>query len=203
MGRLVMSNYQFAMKYYFAPKTLETDEFQNREDVIDYLNEQITQHLITAEGLQLSPADTQLVGSLFHVVNDLERIGDHSENIVEIGSTRKEDKISFSTKAEHEIEDLAARVTQMLEKSIHIVDKQITDPEIISEVEVLESQVDDLSVALADHHIDRIKNKKCTPKNGMLYLDMLNNLERIADHADNLATSVSHGENKGARRVLW
>jgi len=203
MGRLVMSNYQFAMKYYFAPKTLETDEFQNREDVIDYLNEQITQHLITAEGLQLSPADTQLVGSLFHVVNDLERIGDHSENIVEIGSTRKEDKISFSTKAEHEIEDLAARVTQMLEKSIHIVDRQITDPEIISEVEVLESQVDDLSVALADHHIDRIKNKKCTPRNGMLYLDMLNNLERIADHADNLATSVSHGENKGARRVLW
>jgi len=155
------------------------------------------------EGLQLSPADTQLVGSLFHVVNDLERIGDHSENIVEIGSARKADKISFSAKAEHEIEDLAARVTQMLEKSIHIVDKQITDPEIINEVELLESQVDDLSVSLADHHVDRIKNKKCTPKNGMLYLDMLNNLERIADHADNLATSVAHKESKGTRRVLW
>jgi len=203
MGRLVLSNYQFSMKYYFAPKSLETDEFNNRENVIDYLNEQITQHLITVEGLQLSPADTQLVGSLFHVVNDLERIGDHSENIVEIGSARKADKISFSAKAEHEIEDLAARVTQMLEKSIHIVDKQITDPEIINEVELLESQVDDLSVSLADHHVDRIKNKKCTPKNGMLYLDMLNNLERIADHADNLATSVAHKESKGTRRVLW
>ncbi|MBR6570167.1 MAG: Na/Pi cotransporter family protein [Clostridia bacterium] len=203
MAKLVLTNYQFSMKYYFAPKTLELDEFTNREDVIDYLNEQITQHLITVEGLQLSPADTKLVGSLFHVVNDLERIGDHSENIVEIGTTRKEDKISFSAKAEHEIEDLANRVTMMLEKSIHIVDKQITDPEIINEVEVLESQVDDLSVSLADHHVDRIKNKKCTPKNGMLYLDMLNNLERIADHADNLATSVSHNESKGTRRVLW
>ena len=203
MAKLVLTNYQFSMKYYFAPKTLELDEFTNREDVIDYLNEQITQHLITVEGLQLSPADTKLVGSLFHVVNDLERIGDHSENIGEIGTTRKEDKISFSAKAEHEIEDLANRVTMMLEKSIHIVDKQITDPEIINEVEVLESQVDDLSVSLADHHVDRIKNKKCTPKNGMLYLDMLNNLERIADHADNLATSVSHNESKGTRRVLW
>lgn len=202
MAEIVMANYHFAMQYYFAPKNLDLDEFNNREEVIDYLNEQITQHLIEAEGLSLNYADTHLVGSLFHVVNDLERIGDHSENIVEIGAARKRDKISFSNKAEHEIEDLAARVTQMLEKSIHIVDKQISDPDIISEVEVLESQVDDLTVALADHHMDRVKNKKCTPKNGMLYLDMLNNLERIADHADNLASSVDRTDRKG-ERLLW
>ena len=203
MATLVMRNYHFAMQYYFAPKDLSLDEFSNREEVIDYLNEQITQYLIEAEGLRLNYSDTHLVGSLFHVVNDLERIGDHSENIIEIGSARKKDKISFSAKAEHEIEDLASRVTQMLEKSIHIVDKQITDPEIIGEVEALESQVDALSEALADHHVDRIKNKKCTPKNGMLYLDMLNNLERIADHADNLATSVDHTDHRGERMLLW
>ena len=203
MATLVMRNYHFAMQYYFAPKELTLDEFTNREEVIDYLNEQITHYLIEAEGLHLNYNDTHLVGSLFHVVNDLERIGDHSENIIEIGGTRKRGKISFSAKAEHEIEDLANRVTQMLEKSIHIVDKQITDPDIISEVEVLETQVDDLTVALADHHMDRVKNKKCTPKNGMLYLDMLNNLERIADHADNLASSVDRTERKGERLLLW
>ena len=197
-----MRNYHFAMQYYFAPKELELEEFSNREEVIDYLNEQITHYLIEAAGLRLNHTDTVLVGSLFHVVNDLERIGDHSENIVEIGTTRKQDKISFSSKAEHEIEDLAGRVTQMLEKSIHIVDKQISDPDIISEVEVLESQVDDLSVSLADHHMDRVKNKKCTPKNGMLYLDMLNNLERIADHADNLASSVER-KDRSSERLLW
>lgn len=202
MATLVMRNYHFAMQYYFAPKELELEEFHNREEVIDFLNAQITQYLIEAEGQNLNYSDTHLVGSLFHVVNDLERIGDHSENIIEIGTTRKQDKITFSAKAENEIEDLAARVTSMLEKSIHIVDKQITDPDIISEVEVLESQVDDLSEALADHHMDRVKNKKCTPKNGMLYLDMLNNLERIADHADNLASSVDRTERKG-ERLLW
>ncbi len=201
MSRLVMSNYHFAMQYYFAPKSLELDEFTNREEVIDYLNEQITHCLIEVEGLSLSHADTMLVGSLFHVVNDLERIGDHSENIVDVGSLRKKDKISFSAKAEHEIEDLAGRVTQMLEKSLHIVQDQITDVDIISEVEVLESQVDDLCVTLADHHMNRVKNKKCTPKNGMLYLDVLNNLERIADHADNLATSVTRSESKLTRRT--
>ena len=94
-------------------------------------------------------------------------------------------------------------ILAMLEKSIHIVDQQITDPDIINEVETLESQVDDMSEALADHHVDRIKNKKCTPKNGMLYLDMLNNLERIADHADNLAGSVDRNEKKSDRPLLW
>ena len=90
----------------------------------------------------------------------------------------------------------------MLQKSLNIVKKQITDLEIIGEVIELESQVDDLSEALADHHVERIKNKKCTPKNGMLYLDMLNNLERIADHADNLAASVDRGGKEGDR-LLW
>lgn len=202
MAEIVMTNYRFAMEYYFAPKDLPLEEFANREDVIDYLNAEITQVLIDVRGLTLTQKDLYLVGSLFHVVNDLERIGDHATNIVEIGQRRKQDKIRFSGKAEREIEELSGLVTSMLEKSVHIVDRQISDPEIISEVEVLESKVDTMSEALADHHVDRVKAKKCTPRNGMLYLDMLNNLERIADHADNLASSVENGNPEDAR-FLW
>lgn len=201
MADIVAVNYRFAMQYYFAPKDLSVDEFDNREQVIDYLNAEITQNLIELKGLNLRADDIRLVGSLFHVVNDLERIGDHSMNIVEIGSARKKEKLRFSGKAEREIEELSGIVTSMLDKSIHIVKRQITDVEIIGEVIELESQVDKLCESLADHHVDRVKNKKCTPRNGMLYLDMLNNLERIADHADNLASSVEsdHREN----RLLW
>lgn len=201
MADIVAVNYRFAMQYYFAPKDLAVDEFDNREQVIDYLNAEITQNLIELKGLNLRADDIRLVGSLFHVVNDLERIGDHSMNIVEIGSARKKEKLRFSGKAEREIEELSGIVTSMLDKSIHIVKRQITDVEIIGEVIELESQVDKLCESLADHHVDRVKNKKCTPRNGMLYLDMLNNLERIADHADNLASSVKsdHREN----RLLW
>ena len=201
MADIVAVNYRFAMQYYFAPRDLAVDEFDNREQVIDYLNAEITQNLIELKGLNLRADDIRLVGSLFHVVNDLERIGDHSMNIVEIGSARKKEKLRFSGKAEREIEELSGIVTSMLDKSIHIVKRQITDVEIIGEVIELESQVDKLCESLADHHVDRVKNKKCTPRNGMLYLDMLNNLERIADHADNLASSVEsdHREN----RLLW
>ncbi len=201
MADIVTSNYQFSMQYYFAPKDLDLDEFNNREEVIDFLNAEITQNLIELKGMTLAPADVHLTGSLFHVVNDLERIGDHSMNIVEIGAKRKKEKIRFSGKAEREIEELSAIVTTMLEKSIRIVKRQIADVEIVGEVFEMESQVDKLSEDLADHHVERVKNKKCTPKNGMLYLDMLNNLERIADHADNLASSVDLGRQEG--RLLW
>ena len=201
MADIVTANYRFAMQYYLAPKDLSVDEFDNNEQVIDYLNAEITQNLIELKGLNLRSEDIRLVGSLFHVVNDLERIGDHSMNIVEIGSARKKEKLRFSGKAEREIEELSGIVTSMLDKSIHIVRQQITDVEIIGEVIELESQVDKLCETLADHHVERVKNKKCTPRNGMLYLDMLNNLERIADHADNLASSVEpdHHDN----RLLW
>lgn len=134
MADIVTANYRFAMQYYFAPKDLSVDEFDNNEQVIDYLNAEITQNLIELKGLNLRSEDIRLVGSLFHVVNDLERIGDHSMNIVEIGSARKKEKLRFSGKAEREIEELSGIVTSMLDKSIHIVRQQITDVEIIGEV---------------------------------------------------------------------
>ncbi|MDD3335606.1 MAG: Na/Pi cotransporter family protein [Eubacteriales bacterium] len=201
MAEIVCNNYRFAIQYFFAPKGMDESEFNNREEVIDYLNAEITQNLIEVKGLSLGSSDIHLVGSLFHVVNDLERMGDHATNIMEIGAARKKEKSKFSAKAEHEIENLTQLVTSMVEKSIHIVDQQITDVDIIGEVFELESQVDTLCEELADHHVDRVKNKKCTPKNGMLYLDMLNNLERIADHADNLASSVESHDD--ASRLLW
>ena len=202
MSSLVKANFSFAMKNYFSQKEIPTEEFENREQVIDYLNAEITAKLIELRGLTLTARDVHLMGSLFHVVNDLERVGDHCTNIMEIAASRRSEKTRFSPKAEHEVEMLSGIVDQMLDQSIVIVRDQIIDPAVLGKVEVLEQQVDDLCQDLADHHVERVKNKKCTPKNGMLYLDTLNNLERIADHADNLATSVDAPDEDG-KRLLW
>ena len=200
MADIVLDNFRFAMDYFFDPKGKELADFNHHEEVIDYLNAEITQHLIEVKGLHLNTDDNHLAGSLFHVVNDLERIGDHCENIIDIATARAKEKVAFSAKANAEIQQLADMVITMLTKSISIVKAQITDMEVIGEVIELESKVDDMSEQLAAHHVDRVKNKKCTPKNGMLYLDMMNNLERIADHADNLAGSV---EKKETNTLLW
>ena len=200
MADIVTDNFRFAMDYFFNPEGKELADFEHHEEVIDFLNAEITQHLIEVKGLHLSTEDNHLAGSLFHVVNDLERIGDHCENIIDIANSRSKEKTGFSPKAVGEIQQLADMVMTMLVKSISIVKAQITDMGVIGEVIELESKVDDLSEQLAAHHVDRVKNKKCTPKNGMLYLDMMNNLERIADHADNLAGSV---EKKETNTLLW
>ena len=202
MSALVKANFTFAMKCFFSPKDVPADEFENREQVIDFLNAEITAKMIELRGLTLTDRDVHLMGSLFHVVNDLERIGDHSTNIMEIATARRGEKTKFSAKAEHEVETLYGIVDQMLDQSIVIVKDQILDTAVIGKVEAFEQQVDDMCEELANHHVERIKNKKCTPKNGMLYLDMLNNLERIADHADNLATSVDAPDEDG-KRLLW
>ncbi|NLO84724.1 MAG: Na/Pi cotransporter family protein [Clostridiales bacterium] len=201
MADIVMTNYQFAIKYFADPKKLDQADFEHREDVIDYLNAEITQNLVELKGMNISQSTVHLVGSLFHVVNDLERIGDHSTNIIEISNSREKEKVKFSPKAENEIEELSSIVQDMLEKSIHILKNQVTDPNLTGEVIAIERQVDDLSESLAAHHVKRVKEKKCTPRNGMLYLDMLNNLERIADHADNVAASVDKGDHSGY--LLW
>jgi phosphate:Na+ symporter len=202
MGELVKANFTFAMKALSSPTEPAMEEFNNRENVIDFLNAEVTAKMIELRGLTLTNRDMHLMGSLFHVVNDLERIGDHSVNITEIGVARRKQKTKFSAKAEHEIFELYEIVNRMVEQSIEIVAKQIIDPEYITRVEADEALVDKLCEQLADHHVDRVKCKKCTPKNGMLYMDLLNNLERIADHADNLATSVDAPDSEG-KKLLW
>ena len=89
----------------------------------------------------------------------------------------------------------------MIVYSTEIVKNQLTDSPSHTVVLDLEGKVDDLCETYANHHIDRVRSKKCTPQNGMLFLDLLNNLERIGDHADNLASSVNNGDSQG--RMLW
>ena len=202
MGELVKQNFAFSMTYFFKGKDIPLDEFDNRENVIDYLNTEVTAKLIELRGLTLTARDVHLMGSLFHVVNDLERIGDHAVNITEIANARRNAKKAFTNKAIHELEALYEIVMQALDQAMEIVNKQIIDPDDIKKVTDLEIEIDSLCDEMTNHHMDRVKAKKCSPTNGMLFLDMLNNLERIGDHVENLATSVSTQED-GDKRLLW
>ena len=201
MALLALDNFKFSLQYLNSTKNADKKEFINREEVIDLLNDEITQNLIELRGLHLTSDDIHLTGSLFHVVNDLERIGDHATNIVEIAESYHTNKYKFSPKAQLEYKEIFEKVGLMLEKSIDIFCNQKTDVSSIADVLNLEKDVDNLCETYANHHIDRVKDKKCTPQNGMLFLDLLNNLERIGDHADNLAISVERGDSPG--KMLW
>lgn len=190
MGDIAIANYNGALACFHEWSEERAAEINHNEDVLDYLNKEITAQLVEVKGLDLNESDTHLVGSLFHVVNDFERVGDHSTNLLEAAQLRMQDDVKFSAKAMSELENLSGMVAEQLKTGMMMFRAQSNDPETILGVEDIEETIDNLTEALRQHHVDRLKNKKCSAKNGMIYLDMLTNLERIGDHAENIATSV-------------
>ena len=94
-----------------------------------------------------------------------------------------------------ELDDLSSRVTSQLDLALELFAKQDNRSVAIKQVEDAEQEIDDITEALRQHHVERLKQHKCSAKNGMIYLDILTNLERIGDHAENIATSVGKAQS--------
>ncbi len=191
MGDMALENFNAAFSCLQTWDDRTAEEINQTEDVLDYLNKEIASRLTQINALDISDADSRLVGDLFHIINDLERVGDHAENILESAQMKQTDDVKFSVKVMSELEDMHGRVASQLETALRLFADQKPDPETIAAVEAAESEIDTLTEMLRDHHVTRLKNKKCSPKNGMLYLDLLTNLERIADHAENIASTTA------------
>ena len=190
MGDIAMSNFTGAMACFENWDESKADEIARNEEVLDFLNKEITSCLVEVRGLDLNEKDAHMVGTLFHVVNDWERVGDHAVNVLDAARLRKTEEIKFSAKAVAELENLSGMVMDQLNTAVAMFLAQSTDPTAFRAVEDVEEEIDNLTEALREHHVERVKNKKCSAKNGMLYLDILTNLERIGDHAENIATST-------------
>ena len=190
MGGIAKANFVRAIECFDEWDDDKAAEVLRNEEVLDFLNHEITTYLVEVKGLDLNAQDTLLVGSLFHVINDMERVGDHSQNILEAAQLRHNEEIKFSEKAVRELDDLSAMVSAQLDRAMEIFSKQDNRGVALSQVETTEQEIDDITEALRQHHVDRLKQHKCSAKNGMIYLDILTNLERIGDHAENIASSV-------------
>ena len=197
MGDIAMKNFTTSVECFRQWDDEKAEEIQHNEQTLDFLNQAITASLVDVKGLDLNDRDTRLVGSLFHVVNDFERVGDHSQNILEAAQLRQNDDVKFSMKAVSELDNLSSMVSDQLAAAMDIFRRQSDDVAEIAAVAQSEEAIDQLTEALRTHHVERLKSRKCSAKNGMIYLDILTNLERIGDHAENIATSV--GKNMSNR----
>ena len=194
MGDIAVKNFAASVACFREWDQDKAAEIEHNEEVLDYLNQAITARLVDVKGLDLNDRDTRLVGALFHVVNDFERVGDHSQNILEAAQLRNTDDVKFSMKAISELDSLSAMVAGQLDTAMRLFRGQVDDPAQLAPVEAEEQAIDELTEALRTHHVERLKSRKCSAKNGMIYLDMLTNLERIGDHAENIAKSASKGK---------
>ena len=195
MADLAGENLNRAMNALITLDQEDIDEVYEVEKNINFLNKAITGYMVKINQTTLPIEDLKSIGALFHVANDIERVGDHAENIVDAAVTRKQQNIEFSREAMTEMGKMLDMVNDCYRYSVemfaHGKDEHMQD--IID----LEDRIDEMERELQQAHVERLKRNECTPDAGMIYSDILSGLERIADHAVNIAFSISESEQEG------
>ncbi|MBE5885885.1 MAG: Na/Pi cotransporter family protein [Lachnospiraceae bacterium] len=188
MASLASDNLNRAMN---ALVTLDEDDIQEVnvvEENINFLNKSITNYLVKINQSTLPIEDLKSLGGLFHVVNDIERIGDHAKNIADSAVLRKERGIKFSDESFNELRDMM----ELINENVHLCIEVFAHhkEELLPRIEELEDKVDIMERQVQQAHIDRLKRNECTPDAGMLFSDIVSGLERVSDHAVNIAYSM-------------
>jgi phosphate:Na+ symporter len=159
-----------------------------REEALDGLQEAITDYLMLLTQRDLSEEEARRIPALLHSVNDIERIGDHSENIMELALRRINSSLPFTQDAIEEIKMMFTHVDEMMQYAIDALNNNSIEK--AKEVLRLEDKVNELTERLRKNHIDRLGQNKCNVLSGIVFLDMVSNFEKIGDHITNIAQAV-------------
>jgi len=188
MGEISSDNFRRSLNAFFNRDEQKANRVLDVEKTIDYLTHHITHYLIEFRGMELSENDLVIMGSLHHVVIDMERIGDLSENIAEFSLSLAERRASLSPEAQEELKTMADKTMETLRVSLETF--RLRDESKLSLVDKLEQEVDDMKKQYMNNHVDRLQGKSCDPQVGVIFTNMVATLERVADHANNIAFSI-------------
>lgn len=180
-------NFKIGMDCMFTLDLSKGKELEDREETIDYINSAISDYLIKLSN-KANLADEQKIGAYYHVINDIERIGDHAYNFLESARKMKNEDLNFSDIAKSEFNEF----TEIIEKMFTIAKEIFMDRDInkLMELHNLEDQTDVLKEKLSNAHFERIKLKQCKNELSPFHSTLLSELERIADHLTNIGYSI-------------
>ncbi len=190
LSRLVQKNYNRSMIAFFDRDKDSIDKVIEREKVIDYLSKEITDYIVKINALDVEAHDHQVVAAMYSAIQDLERIGDHAENIVEYARTVIEENQKFSDTAIAEMHDISDKCRSLMELSFAMFNAQGGSPELIERIIKAEDDVDDCKDDYKQNHIRRMDAGECDAVAGTTFLNMLIDIERIGDHAINVAFAI-------------
>ena len=190
MGDLARKNYLMAMDMLFTGNVEKMEELEDNEEVLNFLNTNITEYLVKINSLELEDNDRKLVGALFHVVSDFERIGDHGENIAEQAIQLQTTKTTFSEQALEELHQMQDKVISVLDDSCRLFQERKMDFDLAYRINSTEDSIDDMAKTCKENHVSRLNQSLCTAQGGAIYNDLITNLERIADHSTNIAFAL-------------
>lgn len=193
MGKIARDSLADAVRCFFELDDRLAEEVLEREDTVDILTEKIQDRLISFRSMDYSRSEVNRLSQLMLVSSDMERISDYAENIAEYEAAYKERKASMSDTAREELKTLAEASLRSIDFALRIfADENYED---LPEADRLEQAVDDLQTSCENAHIERLMEERCDPVAGVLFTDMVNDLERCSDHAINIAYALS-GQNE-------
>ena len=165
------------------------EKIEETEHVIDFTNSALTKFLINLSP-EVEQSDEKLIGSYFHVLNDVERIGDHAENLFEIAEEMHDKKITFSNEAQEKLRLMFATITDMFKVSK--VAFENLDKDLLPELSELEDKADTLKKELTSSHFTRLAEGACSIDCSPYYSSIISGLERVADHLVNVGYSITN-----------
>ncbi|MBQ8399842.1 MAG: Na/Pi cotransporter family protein, partial [Clostridia bacterium] len=164
------------------------EQIRKNEEIIDFTNSALTGYLIKLSSKDIEEKDEKVIGAYFHVLNDLERIGDHAENFHDIGAEMLSKNVAFSKTAGEGIEEMSNAVTEMFTISKNVFEN--TDKEQLSKLTAIEESVDGMKRTLMASHFARLAEGSCNANVSPYYSSVVTGLERVADHLVNVGFSV-------------
>lgn len=188
MARDAYANYCEAIPVLYSHDAETLNLIQQREAIVDKLEVTISNYLVKVSDQQLSERESHAVNELLHFVVEYERIGDYAINVVERSGEMFDKEISFSPEARHELSLVDGAIREILEITLSAF--LADDLRQAEQVEPLEETIDQMIETLRDRHILRLKDGVCGIENGIIFLEILTNLERISDHCSNIAARI-------------
>ena len=189
MGQISRDNLERSVECFFTLNDDLAIEVEETEDTVNYLEQAISEALIHLHALDLSDRDMQRVSMMMRVVADIERLSDHAENIIEYEAQLKREHKTLSEQALEELKEISIMSLKSVDFCLDIFATENFD--LIPQAEAIENRVDDMEKELVSNHIERMMATRCDPVAGIIFTDMVSDLERCSDHAINIACALS------------
>lgn len=188
MGSFAVQGLEQTFEYLKSSKKNHAETAYQIEDAINNLDRKITDYLVEISAVNISPVESVRHVMLMDTVRDIERIGDHFENIIELIDFREVNKVKLSEDAMEELSEMFALTIGTVQKAVDSLDTN--DWELARTVAKQEELIDKMERKCRKSHIIRLNEGSCTAQAGIVFVDIVSNLERIGDHAVNIAEAV-------------
>ncbi|MGE7935152.1 Na/Pi cotransporter family protein [Viridibacillus arvi] len=188
MGDFSVQGLSSAMDYLKTLDVKQASTAAQLEEAINNLDQKTTDYLVSLSKQSLSGANSHIHHALLENIRDIERVGDHVENLIELIDYKESNRIKLSQEATQELEEMFKLVIDTVKIAMQALDTR--DVSLVQQVRSQEERIDEMERSLRKHHIRRLNEGICSGSAGVVFADIISNLERIGDHANNIADTI-------------